>query len=192
MPPHSLVLYLRAVSAIGSSTRARPASTVQLFGHGRTPVGSQPYLPLFTEGCGDRNVLGSSNLSGRSAAEPKPLPIPRQFGYVAAQMQNCLSVSSASSWPATPRPERRSTWRTAPTRGLKRSSTFRNYTHSEPRFRALLSEDEAEMKLALVQRLDARGWLSELRVRLSDNSGTAPIWTPTSGQRGPRSTISLP
>jgi hypothetical protein len=27
-----------------------------------------------------------------------------------------------------------------PTRGPKRSSTFRNYTHSEPRFRALLTE----------------------------------------------------
>ena len=29
-------------------------------------------------------------------------------------------------------------------------------------------------------------------LRLSDNSGTAPIWTPTSGQNGPRRTISLP
>ena len=29
------------------------------------------------------------------------------------------------------------------TRGLKRSSTFRNYIHSEPRFRALLTEGEA-------------------------------------------------
>jgi hypothetical protein len=28
-----------------------------------------------------------------------------------------------------------------PTRGLKGSSTFRNYTRSEPRFRALLTED---------------------------------------------------
>jgi hypothetical protein len=36
---------------------------------------------------------------------------------------------------------RRHTWRTSPTRGLKRSSTFRNYTHSELRFRTLLTED---------------------------------------------------
>jgi len=34
----------------------------------------------------------------------------------------------------------RSAWRAVTTRGLKRSSTFRNYTHSEPRFRALLTE----------------------------------------------------
>jgi hypothetical protein len=45
---------------------------------------------------------------------------------------------------------RRSTWRAAPTRGLKRSSTFRNYIHSEPRFRALLTEGTSEAKLALV------------------------------------------
>ena len=31
-------------------------------------------------------------------------------------------------------------WRIAHTRGLERSSTFRNYTQSEPRFRALLTE----------------------------------------------------
>jgi hypothetical protein len=36
------------------------------------------------------------------------------------------------------------------TRGLKRSSTFRNDTHSEPRFRALLTEGEAN-RLALVK-----------------------------------------
>jgi hypothetical protein len=34
--------------------------------------------------------------------------------------------------------------RTARTRGFKRSSTFRNYTHSEPRFRALLTEGGAQ------------------------------------------------
>ena len=45
---------------------------------------------------------------------------------------------------------RRSTWRAAPTRGLKRSSTFPNYTHSEPRFRALLTDAASEMELALV------------------------------------------
>jgi hypothetical protein len=31
-----------------------------------------------------------------------------------------------------------------PTRDLKRSSKFRNYTRSEPRFRALLTEDGAQ------------------------------------------------
>ena len=31
--------------------------------------------------------------------------------------------------------------RAASARGLNRSSTFRNYTHSEPRFRVLLTED---------------------------------------------------
>jgi hypothetical protein len=55
-----------------------------------------------------------------------------------------------SAWPATPELKRRRTWRTAVTRGLKRSSTFRNYTHSEPRFRALLAEAASEMELALV------------------------------------------
>ena len=30
------------------------------------------------------------------------------------------------------------------TRGLNRPSTFRNYTHSEPRFRVLLTEDDTE------------------------------------------------
>ena len=35
------------------------------------------------------------------------------------------------------------------TRGLKRSSTFRNYTHSEPRFRALLTEEDPELELRL-------------------------------------------
>jgi hypothetical protein len=36
--------------------------------------------------------------------------------------------------------ETRVTWRAVHARGLKRSSTFRNYTHSEPGFRALLTE----------------------------------------------------
>jgi hypothetical protein len=36
------------------------------------------------------------------------------------------------------------------TRGLKQSSTFRNYTHSAPRFHALLVEGASEVKLALV------------------------------------------
>jgi hypothetical protein len=40
--------------------------------------------------------------------------------------------------------------RAAHTRGLKRSSTFRNYTHSEPRFHALLTEGASEIELALV------------------------------------------
>jgi hypothetical protein len=40
---------------------------------------------------------------------------------------------------------RESTWPADPTRGLKRSSTFRNYTHSEPRFRALLTEGDARV-----------------------------------------------
>ncbi len=35
-------------------------------------------------------------------------------------------------------------------RDLTRSSTFRNYTHSEPRFRALLTEGASEMKLVLI------------------------------------------
>jgi hypothetical protein len=38
----------------------------------------------------------------------------------------------------------RSTWRVVHTLGLKRSSTFRNYTHSEPRFRALLTDGEEQ------------------------------------------------
>jgi hypothetical protein len=33
---------------------------------------------------------------------------------------------------------------------LSGPSTFRNYTHSEPRFRALLTEGASEVKLALV------------------------------------------
>jgi hypothetical protein len=33
-------------------------------------------------------------------------------------------------------------------RGLKWWLTFPNYTHSEPRFRAVLAEDASEMKLA--------------------------------------------
>jgi hypothetical protein len=51
--------------------------------------------------------------------------------------------------PATPRP-RRKTWRAVHARGLKRSSTFRNYIQSEPRFHALLTEGASEVKLALV------------------------------------------
>ncbi len=35
-------------------------------------------------------------------------------------------------------------------RGLKQSSTFRNYIHSEPRFRALLTEGASQVELALV------------------------------------------
>jgi beta-lactamase superfamily II metal-dependent hydrolase len=38
--------------------------------------------------------------------------------------------------------EAKITWRAVHARGLKRSSTFRNYIHSEPRFRALLLTDE--------------------------------------------------
>jgi hypothetical protein len=40
--------------------------------------------------------------------------------------------------------------RAVPTRGLKRSSTFRNYTHPELRFRAYLTKGASEMELALV------------------------------------------
>jgi hypothetical protein len=36
------------------------------------------------------------------------------------------------------------------TRGLEWSSTFRNYTQSEPRFRALLTEGVFEVEAALV------------------------------------------
>jgi hypothetical protein len=36
-----------------------------------------------------------------------------------------------------------------PTRGLKRSSTFRNYKTPEPRFRALLAEGTSGVQLAL-------------------------------------------
>jgi hypothetical protein len=39
--------------------------------------------------------------------------------------------------------------RAVPTRGLKGSSTFSNYTHPEPRFYALLTEGASEMELAL-------------------------------------------
>jgi len=44
----------------------------------------------------------------------------------------------------------RVTWQVAPTRGLGWSSTFRNYTHSEPGFRAQLTERASEMEVALV------------------------------------------
>jgi hypothetical protein len=40
-------------------------------------------------------------------------------------------------------------WRAAPTRGLKRSSTYRNYTHSETRFRALLLTEGGAQSLEL-------------------------------------------
>ena len=40
--------------------------------------------------------------------------------------------------------------RAAPTRGPKRSSTFRNYTHFEPRFRALRAEGASEVEVVLV------------------------------------------
>jgi hypothetical protein len=36
------------------------------------------------------------------------------------------------------------------TRDLKRSSRFRNYIHSEPRFRALLTKGASEIEQALV------------------------------------------
>jgi len=36
-----------------------------------------------------------------------------------------------------------------PIRGLKRLSMFRNYTHSEPRFRALLIKGASEVEVAL-------------------------------------------
>jgi hypothetical protein len=49
----------------------------------------------------------------------------------------------------TPKPGRRNSWLEVRTRDLKRSSTFRNYTHSEPMFRALLTEGASEVKLAL-------------------------------------------
>jgi hypothetical protein len=39
---------------------------------------------------------------------------------------------------------------TVRTRGLKRWVTFPNYTHSEPRLCALLTEGEPELELALV------------------------------------------
>ena len=51
--------------------------------------------------------------------------------------------------PATPRLGRRSTWLKVRTRGLKRWLTFPNYTRSEPRFCALLTEEAAEVKLVL-------------------------------------------
>ena len=38
------------------------------------------------------------------------------------------------------------TWRTLPTRGLKRWLTFRNYAHSEPRFRALMADDKSDAR----------------------------------------------
>jgi hypothetical protein len=57
--------------------------------------------------------------------------------------------AAASSWLATPRLGRRSTWPPAPTRDFERSSTFRNYTHSELRFRAMLTGGATEMRLAL-------------------------------------------
>jgi hypothetical protein len=40
--------------------------------------------------------------------------------------------------------------RAVSTRGLKRWLTFQNYTHFEPRFRALLTEGAPEVELALV------------------------------------------
>jgi hypothetical protein len=52
-----------------------------------------------------------------------------------------------------------------PTPGLLPSSTFPNYTHSEPRFHALVTEGASEVKLALVYWLDARSALTELRAR---------------------------
>jgi hypothetical protein len=57
-----------------------------------------------------------------------------------------------SSWLATPRPRRRNTWPTASMRGLKRSSTFRNYTHSEPRFCALLTEGDVRVNFDRLHR----------------------------------------
>jgi hypothetical protein len=50
-----------------------------------------------------------------------------------------------------------------PTRGLKRSSTFRNYTQSATGFRALLAEGASEVELALVQRLRSRALLTNYR-----------------------------
>jgi hypothetical protein len=50
----------------------------------------------------------------------------------------------ATSWPATPGLGRKGRWRAVTTRGLNWSSTFQNYTHSEPRFNALLTEDGPE------------------------------------------------
>jgi hypothetical protein len=69
---------------------------------------------------------------------------------VTRRLSCSLMARLVCCWLVMRRLGRRSTWRAAPTRGLKRSSTFRNYIHSEPRFRALLTEGTSEAKLALV------------------------------------------
>src|SRR5829696_395693 len=62
----------------------------------------------------------------RFASRRALLRDPRQLGGHPPD----ITAPPVSFWPATPRRGRRSTWRAALTRGLKRSTTFRNYTHS--------------------------------------------------------------
>ena len=54
-----------------------------------------------------------------------------------------LSCGEARILLAADAEARKSTWLKVRTRDLKRSSTFRNYIHSEPRFRTLLTEGDA-------------------------------------------------
>ena len=50
------------------------------------------------------------------------------FSAQGATKEGIVKAATASCSLATPRPGRKGKWRTVTTRGLKRSSTFRNYT----------------------------------------------------------------
>jgi hypothetical protein len=55
----------------------------------------------------------------------------------------------------------RSTWRAARTRGLKRSSTLRNYTQSEPRLRQAELQSQIATDIDLLAQVDVRLWIIE-------------------------------
>ncbi len=70
-----------------------------------------------------------------------------QYNSVAILLS--YGTARVSSWLATLR-RGRSTGKRFVHEALSGSSTFRTYTHSEPRFRALLTEGASEVELALV------------------------------------------
>jgi hypothetical protein len=93
-------------------------------------------------------------LSGTSGAADGVLkdviapPTDAEGGLFSETNDNCIAIllsygRPASCWPATPR-RGRSSWRAAPTRGLKRLSRFETTKQAKLKFRALLTEGGVE------------------------------------------------
>ena len=63
-------------------------------------------------------------------------------------------------------------------RCLKRSSTLRNHTRYEPRFRTLLAEEEADIGLSLDRRLCVHALLAELPGKVEQPPDTPSLLKP--------------